>query len=29
VSESSFAPLQTVPREQAMVLVYRLMNKTE
>lgn len=27
VLESSFAPLQTVPREQAMVLVYRLMNK--
>ena len=27
VSDSEFAPLNTVPREQAMVLVYRLMNK--
>lgn len=29
VSETTFAPKNTVPREQAMVLVYRLMNKTE
>lgn len=27
VSDDTFAPLNTVPREQAMVLVYRLMNK--